>query len=230
MDGSQLSKSAVRPQPARMAGLLVVLLVLSFLAGGCSTIVRPPSQPIQEPATIYLTDEFIHSSVIVPTEDGRHVEYAFGDWSYAALNQHDPFHTLQALFFSPQGALGRRYLTIDPASSVLAPQLKGVTVSKITVDREQARGLVEALNAQFSSNRSQAENPENHFVWVRVADSYALWSNCNSLTKTNLRRMGCEVQSRSLFAMYDVKRPAPLMLASVAPRVAVSTIGAGKMR
>src|SRR4051812_28162123 len=107
MDGSQLSTFAARAPrpPAGIAGAVVMplLLLLSLGGGGCSTIVRPPGQPFEQPTTIYLTDEFIHSSVIVPTDDGRHVEYAFGDWSYAALNRHDPFHTLRALFFSPQG-------------------------------------------------------------------------------------------------------------------------------
>src|SRR5437016_3390254 len=207
MDGSQLSTFAARlPRPARIAGFVVTLSLLllpAFGGGGCSTIVRPPGQPLQRPTTIYLTDEFIHSSVIVPTDDGRHVEYAFGDWTYAALNRHDPFHTLRALFFSPQGALGRRYLKIDPASRELAPQLKGVTVNRLVVDREQARELVAKLDARFRPDRSQAENPDNHFIWVTVDEPYALWRNCNSLTKSNLRRMGCEVESRSLFALYD---------------------------
>jgi len=234
MDGSQLSTLVARSsRPARIAGLVVTLsLLLGFGGGGCSTIVRPPGQPLQRPTTIYLTDEFIHSSVIVPTDDGRHVEYALGDWSYAALNRHDPYHVLQALFFSHQGALGRRYLTIKPDAKPMAPQLKGVTVNTIVVEREQVRELIATLDARFRPDHPQAENPDNHFVWVTVDDGYALWHNCNTLTKSNLRHLGCEVQSRSMLAMYDVKRPSTLMYASESPlrRVASPTIGAGKMR
>jgi hypothetical protein len=203
MDGSNWSA-----RPARTAGVIVALYLLLSTAGGCSTIVRPPTRPLQ-PVTVYLTDQFIHSSVIMPVEDGRYVEYAFGDWTYAALNRHDPFHTVRALFFSPQGALGRRYLHVDTKSKDLAPELKGITVNKVIVDREQVRALVAKLDAKFVPSRSQAENPDNHFWWVTVDDSYALWSNCNTLTKSNLRDLGCGVDSRSLFAMYDVKPPAP---------------------
>ena len=68
--------------------------------------------------------------------------------------------------------------------------------------------------------------------WVTVDDGYALWHNCNALTKWNLRHLGCEVESRSVLAIYDVKRPPALMYASDAPvrRVTPPTIGAGKMR
>jgi hypothetical protein len=207
MDGSRSIT-----QPARLAGLVVAVSLLLSATGGCSTIVRPPAQTVQ-PVTIYLTDQFIHSSVIMPVEDGRFVEYAFGDWTYAALNHHDPFHTVRALFFSPQGALGRRYLTVDPKSKDLAPELKGITVNTLVVDREQVRTLVAKLDGKFTPDRSQAENPDNHFWWVTVDDSYALWSNCNTLTKSNLRDLGCGVQSRSPFAMYNVEQPAAVVTA-----------------
>src|SRR3954468_322061 len=128
-------------QPARMAGIVIALCFLMGAAGGCSTTVRPPSPPGQ-PVTIYLPDEFIHSSVVVRVDDGRYVEYAFGDWTYAALNRHDPFHTVRALFFSPQGAIGRRYLKIDPVSKALAPELEGITVNTFAVDRDQVRAVV----------------------------------------------------------------------------------------
>jgi hypothetical protein len=233
MDGSKLSILPAGSQPARIAGLWIILFALMSAIGGCATIVRPPSQP-QQPTTIYLTDEFIHSSVVLPMDDGRYVEYAFGDWTYAALNRHDPYHVVQALFFSPQGALGRRYLNLDPKSHDLAPQLKGITVNQIVVDREQVRALEHTLEARFVSNRPQAENPDNHFIWVTVDDPYALWSNCNTLTKSNLRHLGCEVDSRSVFAMYEVKTPTMMssspVYASTAARRNRSTIGCGKMR
>jgi len=187
-------------------GVLLVMLALLATAGGCTTIVHPPAQPLK-PTTIYVTDENIHSSVVLPTDEGRYVEYAFGDWTYAALNRHDPFHTFRALFFSPQGALGRRYLTLDPSSKDLAPELKGVKTNKLVVDRDQVRALEANLNARFTPDRSQAENPDNHFWWVTVDDQYALWNNCNTLTKSNLRALGCEVTNRSLFAIYTIEAP-----------------------
>jgi hypothetical protein len=218
MEFNNMDGSICDARPARTAGVLVALYLMLTAAGGCSTTVRPPSQPLQ-PVTIYLTDEFIHSSVVMPVDDGRYVEYAFGDWTYAALNRHDPFHTVRALFFSPQGALGRRYLHLDTKTKDLAPELKGITVNKVVVDRDQVRALEAKLDARFVPTRSQAENPDNHFWWVTVDDSYALWSNCNTLTKSNLRDLGCQVKSRSFFAIYDVKAPAPpLVYASTAAR------------
>lgn len=212
-------RNGIRHGGSRAAWLLVTWLWLA--AGtGCATTIRPPPRPLN-PATVYLTDELVHSSILMPVGEGRYVEYAFGDWSYAALDRHGPFHTIRALFFSPQGALGRRYLKLNTHARPMAAQLKGVRLRPILVDRSDMNSLIAALDARFSAGRSKAENPDNHFVFATVDDSYALWNNCNTLTKQSLRQMKCLVQSRSPFAMYDVQAPPPESLRSARARQAL---------
>jgi hypothetical protein len=171
---------------------------------GCTTIVHPPVHPVQ-PAVVYLTDEGIHSSVLMPMENGRYVEYAAGDWEYAALDKHDFFHTVGALFFSEQGALGRRYLKLDIRATPMAPELQGIKLNAVAVDRGKLKAVESALDARFAAGKSATENPENHFVFVKVDEGYDFFHNCNTLTKRSLRQLDCDVTDRSTFAMYDVE-------------------------
>ena len=195
---------------------LLLLIVLS-LGTGCGTVVRPPTG-LHDSVTVYLTDQTIHSSVILPVgTDGKYVEYAFGDWTYAALNKHDPWHTLEALFFSQQGALGRRYHQMPAGSEKLPSEFDGITMNTFQVDRETARALLAQLDERFDSGKSKARNEDTQFDWATVDDSYALWNNCNSLTKSNLRKLDCKVETGSVFAMYDVKMPNPLVYANTSP-------------
>src|SRR5437016_2299558 len=110
----QLHRRAVAPEnlrrPARGQGgpamirqsFSILFLTATLLgAGGCMTMVTPPTHP-QHPVQVFLTDQLIHSSVLLPTDDGRYIEYAFGDWNYAALNHCWPHDAIGAMFFSGQ--------------------------------------------------------------------------------------------------------------------------------
>jgi len=154
----------------------------------------------------YLTDEGVHSSVLMPLDDGTYVEYARGDWAYAALDQHDLFHTLRALFFSPLGALGRRFVKLDRGATPISPQLRGIKLNCIVVDLAKVQSEENRLAALFAAGKSKVENPENHFVFTMIDGGYGFTNNCNTLTKCTLRELGCNVISRSPFAMYDVQQ------------------------
>src|SRR5690242_20007978 len=93
--------------------LVLVLLALS----GCATSVTPPTT-LRDPVTVYVTDEGIHSSVLLPVGGNRYMEYAKGDWNYAALSNHWPWDVMGALFFSQQGALGRRVVEVTPGEKI----------------------------------------------------------------------------------------------------------------
>ena len=59
-----------------------------------------------------------HASLLLPAGDGRLVEYALGDWDFMALNRKDAWHTVQALFWSPQSALSRRFVSVSQAPTL----------------------------------------------------------------------------------------------------------------
>ena len=63
--------------------LIVALFILT--AGGCAATVAPQPRTA-ETVAVYLTDYGIHSSLLMPSGEHRYVEYAFGDWNFAAKN------------------------------------------------------------------------------------------------------------------------------------------------
>jgi hypothetical protein len=180
-------------------------VAIIFLLGlvGCTTLVRPPVHPAER-EIVYLTDEGIHSSVLMPMDDGRFIEYASGDWEYAALDKHDFFHTVGALFFSEHGALGRRYLKLDISATPMAPELRDIKLYPIVVDRAKLKSVEASLASRFEAGTTPTENPENHFVFVKATEGYGFFHNCNTLTKQTLRELDCQVTSRSTFAMYEL--------------------------
>jgi hypothetical protein len=178
-------------------------LGMLFLLAGCTTTVTPPPQ-LKDPVTVYLTDQTIHSSVLLPVGDGKYMEYAKGDWNYAAKNNHWPWDVVIALFFSQQGALGRRVLTFDPAHPEKTPLLNG-TPNAMQVERADVQFLLVDLDTRFMKGDQPTENPDNKFIFRRVSENYSLFDNCNSLTKRSLGTLHCKVQSRSVFAMYHLE-------------------------
>src|ERR1700722_10035619 len=119
-------RRVIRPDrrncPPRSPILLATLLSLIFipLIGGCGTV-HPPTNPT-DPIPVYLADYGVHSSVILPTEKGKFVEYVFGDWGFAVEN-HDWFipDVPRALFFSTQAGFGRRFLSEAPDGHPIIP-------------------------------------------------------------------------------------------------------------
>jgi|GEM_PF-2524954 len=182
---------------------LGLLFLLGCCTVGCTTTVTPPAH-LKEPVTVFLTDQTIHSSVLLPVGDGKYMEYAKGDWNYAARNNHWPWDVVVALFFSPQGALGRRVIKFDPAHPDKTPELNGkpnpMQVEKADVDK-----LLVDLDTRYMKGDEPTENPDNKFVFRRVSEGYSLFDNCNTLTKRSLLTLNCKVQSRSFFAMYHVE-------------------------
>ena len=64
---------------------LAVLVGPALCVGGCAATVIP-REPAIDPVPVYLADYGIHSSLFLPTPDGRYVEYAFGDITIACSN------------------------------------------------------------------------------------------------------------------------------------------------
>src|SRR2546423_386491 len=65
----------------REHGGLFALLTL-FLSG-CGGTITPPAQ-VRQPVNVYVTDYGRHSTLLLPTENGGLVEFAFGEWGWLA--------------------------------------------------------------------------------------------------------------------------------------------------
>lgn len=189
-----------------LACVLLSILGVS-LTGGCAATVYPGAKPVQ-PTAVYLADYGIHSSVLLPTGDGRYVEYAFGDWNFAALNHCWPQDAFGALLVSFQSTLGRRYIKLRPGEDAPHPvhpephRLQIVYASRADVQR-----LVRELDERYRSDGTQScHNPDNDMDYVKDREHYWIANNCNHLTARCLRELGCDVHGLVMLSKFDVAR------------------------
>lgn len=214
--------------PRILARLLLSVLAVS-LTGGCAATVYPGAKPVQ-PTAVYLADYGIHSSVLLPAGDGRYVEYAFGDWNFAALNHCWPQDAFGALLISFQSTLGRRYIEVGPGQLVPHPvhlvphTLQVVYASRANVDR-----LVRELDERYRRDGSQScHNPDNDMDYVKDGEHYWIANNCNHLTARCLRELGCDVHGLVVLSKFDVAQvqtppsiePIRVAIANVSPESA----------
>jgi hypothetical protein len=176
---------------------------------GCATRVYPPASPLN-PTSVYLCDYGVHSSLLLPTGDGRFVEYVYGDWAYAAMNETDPLHTLGALLFSLQPALGRRFMTPPPGDKFPLPPNQPNTVTPIVVDGEKVAAVVNRLNTRFLRHINTAlpnTTPNYAFMFVKDDQHYSAIHSCNHLTLEDLIGMGCTIGGFPILSNFIVEPP-----------------------
>lgn len=183
----------------------VLTVLLLSLTGGCAATVYPVATPVQ-PTAVYLADYGIHSSVLLPAGDGRYVEYAFGDWNFAALNHCGPQDAVGALLVSFQSTLGRRFIPVQPGQAAPHPvhptphRVQLVYASRTDVER-----LVRELDERYRRGAGDRRfNPDNDMDYVKDREHYWIANNCNHLTARCLREMGCDVRGLTMLSSFDV--------------------------
>jgi hypothetical protein len=170
-----------------------VLLTLAVLSTGCATTVRPVEKPI-DPVPVFLTDYGVHSSLMLPTPDGRYVEYSFGDFGYAAMNKGGPHNALGALLVSNQAGIGRRFLSVRPGEELPRPAYAPKSFQKFFAERFQVYALVKQLDQRYRRGRDEPiHNAITDNVFVKDDQHYSIANNCNHMTGRMLRELGCEV-------------------------------------
>jgi hypothetical protein len=190
-------------------GFRILPLLLLMIASGCATRVYPPANPAN-PTTICLCDYGVHSSVLLPNGDGRFVEYVYGDWAYAVMDEDDPMHTLGALLVSLQPALGRRFLTPKPGETYPMPPNHPHTVWPMLVDSQKVAEVVSTLDARFDKHKDTAmlnPDPDYGFLFVRDDEHYSVLHNCNHMTVSILQAVGCGVGGFPIFSNFIMELP-----------------------
>ena len=184
---------------------LMILVLSVFLAGGCAATVYPQAHPVR-PTAVYVADYGIHSSLLLPTGNGRYVEYAFGDWNFAALNHCWPQDAVGALLISFQSALGRRYVDVQPGESdphPVHPRPQHMQVVYVSQDRIEQ--VVRELDDRYQRGGHALHNPLNNTDYVRDdSEHYWVGNNCNHLTARCLEEMGCDVRGLVVLSKFDV--------------------------
>lgn len=170
--------------PRRLAFAWLLLLV------GCGATIHPPSQ-VADPVPVLVKLDVRHSSLVLPRADGGYVEFTYGDWRYFALADTRLSVGLRALLGSPQAAFGKveypKHPMIDPSSGV-------ARWIEIDVDRARAEALVIMLDARWGQQSDTYHfTPQYGIEFVRDAERYHLFNNCNHLVARWLTRLGCRV-------------------------------------
>ena len=190
------SRSALLP--------LALLTCLAAAGGGCSTTVRPVPQPT-DPVAVFLTNYGVHSSLMLPTPDGRFVEYSFGDYGYAALNRGGPHNALGALFISGQAGIGRRFLSVRPGEDAPRPAHAPRSVQRFYANRLEVYALVKDLDGRYRKGADKpVHNPVTDNVFVKDPEHYSFANNCNHMTGRMLRQLGCEVRGTTATPAYRI--------------------------
>lgn len=190
--------------------IAISLFLLLAFVGGCATNVYPQAKPIR-PVAVYVADYGIHSSLLLPAGDGRYVEYAFGDWNFAALNHCWPQDALGALLISFQSALGRRYITVAPGQTEPSPVHPSPhKIQVVYASRAAVEHVVKELDARYRRDMSVVRrNPDNGMDYVKDNEHYSVLNNCNHLTARCLREMGCDVRGLVVLSTFSVM-PVPV--------------------
>jgi hypothetical protein len=181
-----------------------ILLFTLALCSGCATTVRPDARPI-DPVPVFLTDYGVHSSVMLPTSDGRYVEYSFGDYGYAALNKGGPHNALGALLVSGQAGIGRRFLTIRPGEDAPRPAYAPKSIQRLYANRFEVSALVKQLDQRYRAGTDKpVHNAITDAVFVKDSEHYSIANNCNHMTARLLRDIGCEVRGDTGISSFKV--------------------------
>ena len=185
---------------------LILCITLLLGSGGCASA-TPPKTPPSDPVSVFVTDYGIHSSLILPlrADDGVYIEYAFGDFGYAALNRDGPLDALGALFCSIGSGIGRQYLRTPINGDVPILIYEPKTMVRIQASQAKVNELLQELEYRFNNAKGPVVHNElTKINWRKDHPHYSAFNNCNQLTARQLKVLGYTVRGWVLFPM-DIK-------------------------
>lgn len=198
------------PRILLLTASAICAAALIIVTASCTTTIRPPAYP-EAPATVYLLEHGKSSSLVLPGSDDHASRWAFGDWSYYALNQTSWKNALIAVLWPTRSALGRQMIEPAPETTEEVLRRIGIGVGRIfpiTVERQAAVRLERRLQDLFDANRdSRLFNPSPRLEFVDYPESYTLINSSNRKVAAWLRELGCEVSGPSLLSRWQVVEP-----------------------
>ncbi|MDB5294453.1 MAG: hypothetical protein JWO31_436 [Phycisphaerales bacterium] len=203
-----ITRAGLRSAAVTVATLAGVAAVGS--AGGCAANVRPAQQML-DPVSVFIGDYGVHSSLFLPTTDGRYVEYAFGDWGYAVENHNGPQDAIGALTVSQGAGFGRVYHDKAAGRDEPNPPHKPSSYQRVACERSDVYALVDRLDVRYEHAAERhgepVLNPETGIAWVRDDQRYSIANNCNHMTARSLEELGCRVSGTVVWSNFKVKEP-----------------------
>ncbi len=184
---------------------LIALTGLVPVTFGCSTVVVPPEQ-VEEPETVLLVDYGLHSSLILPAEDGGSWEYAYGEWFYYAKRRFLLLTGPPAVLFPTPGTLGRRKISADSTSENLRLQFVPEKTFQLNVEAERLSSLRERLDRYFRNQKEHlTRNDDIPLDFVPYEQPYWQLHNCNHEVVSWLEELGCETKGSAMWSSFHVR-------------------------
>lgn len=196
-----------------LAATAVIALVITAIGlWGCTTTIIPPSADYvaENPVYVHIADYGRHSSIMLPLDgdDGRMVEYGFGEWRFFALNEEGVGGVARALFVSSDGTISRRYVSGPFTAEHLQGMLLFDHLYSIRVHRDDAINLREKLDRRYKEHiDSEIYNARSRLHFVKVDEQYTLSNNCNPVLARWLKQLRCEIHGPAIFSSWRVREP-----------------------
>lgn len=178
---------------------------LVITQASCTTIVVCPRSPTH-PVTVFVIDHGRTSSLVVPSDAGGVLRYAYGDWSYYALGKTDVFHGAAAVLWPTRGALGRSQLAGPPSVDQVRRQVHSIeSIHAVQVERASVAGLVRELEDLYHANlATEVTNSAYNMSFVHHPRSYTYFWNSNHEVAAWLRELGCTTRGPSHRASWSI--------------------------
>lgn len=185
-----------------------LLFLLAVPLAGCATIVIPPANPV-DPVPVFIADYGKHSSLVFPAEDGRLVEFGYGQFDWYALEKDEWWRVPGLLFVPQQGTLCREEWA-GPATEAGVDKGRRwlEEILRVDVARADEERVLARLEARFAAGASNKVRNPNYRLWfVFDDDLYWVGHSCNAAVADWLEELGCTVPARTVTANYRVLAP-----------------------
>lgn len=203
-----------------MVFVRVFVLVFAAVCSGCGMTITPPAD-VRDPVSVFIADHGIHTSLLLPREDGRIAQYAYSQWHWAALDHDDWYRSPFALLIPNDGTLGRRdfdgpcdYDCVHDRLEKLGRHPPMQALYELRVERSAAAEVLAMLDARWESqSNGYVFNERRGLTFVRDATKYSLGHNCNHEVASWVRALGCRVSGAGMTADVTVRNGAPAVAA-----------------
>lgn len=184
----------------RRAGMALGAALPLWLSG-CTTVVVPPAD-VANPVRVGVLDHGRHASLILEVPDAM-LHYAYGDWTWYALNQTGVVEGSAAVLWPTRAALGRKRLPgpFSPAAVAREVVVPVEHALYLTVDAGDVGRLVERLERIFEGNRAAlVYNRSYDLEFVPHPDPYWIFHNSNQVVVGWLEELGCRVEGPAVLS------------------------------
>jgi hypothetical protein len=188
---------------------LTAAAVALFLTGCVTTVLTPPQNP-DNPRTVFLIDHGRHSSLVISTDGGELVRYAYGDWRYYADQDTSIASGAAALFWPTPATLARGELKgpadVDTLRGQLRVGVQEIHVFEVAgVDADRVAQYLDELHLDGVADHTYVAAYD--MVFAPHPEPYTWRNNSASVLADWVEEMGVEVRGLGLVASWEVATP-----------------------